>query len=299
MAAVLAARRRQLAGGHRTATAHPYHRLLRAPPRWHVVLRSAAGGRGCRAARPLSSDGRRHGARGILQSAGLLFFAFAGYARIATLAEEVRDPATDHSRGRSCWPWVTIVGLPAALRCGVLAALGPDARRRRRTARGRRARAPARGHAPLVRVGASAAALGALLALIAGRGTHSLAMARERDLPGLAGRACSPALGCPTAPSPPRPPLSACWCSPPTCAASIGFSSCGVLVYYPVANLGRVHAGRPTSVTAPGLHLSACSAASSWSPPSRGGPWPSALAVLAVGAGYRAVRLRIARRGRH
>ena len=29
---------------------------------------------------------------GVLQSAGLLFFAFAGYARIATLGEEVRDP---------------------------------------------------------------------------------------------------------------------------------------------------------------------------------------------------------------
>ncbi len=33
------------------------------------------------------------GAYGILQSAGLLFFAFAGYARIATLGEEVREPA--------------------------------------------------------------------------------------------------------------------------------------------------------------------------------------------------------------
>lgn len=30
---------------------------------------------------------------GMLQAAGLLFFAFAGYARIATLGEEVRDPA--------------------------------------------------------------------------------------------------------------------------------------------------------------------------------------------------------------
>lgn len=29
---------------------------------------------------------------GILQAGGLLFFAFAGYARIATLGEEVRDP---------------------------------------------------------------------------------------------------------------------------------------------------------------------------------------------------------------
>ncbi len=33
-----------------------------------------------------------HGRHGILQSAGLLFFAFAGYARIATMGEEVRDP---------------------------------------------------------------------------------------------------------------------------------------------------------------------------------------------------------------
>jgi APA family basic amino acid/polyamine antiporter len=32
------------------------------------------------------------GVRGILQAGGLLFFAFAGYARIATLGEEVRDP---------------------------------------------------------------------------------------------------------------------------------------------------------------------------------------------------------------
>ena len=30
---------------------------------------------------------------GVLQSAGLLFFAFAGYARIATLGEEVVEPA--------------------------------------------------------------------------------------------------------------------------------------------------------------------------------------------------------------
>ena len=33
------------------------------------------------------------GVTGVLQAAGLLFFAFAGYARIATLGEEVRDPA--------------------------------------------------------------------------------------------------------------------------------------------------------------------------------------------------------------
>lgn len=31
---------------------------------------------------------------GVLRAAGFLFFAFAGYARVATLGEEVRDPAT-------------------------------------------------------------------------------------------------------------------------------------------------------------------------------------------------------------
>src|SRR5882762_9186182 len=30
---------------------------------------------------------------GVLQAAGLLFFAFAEYARIATMGEEVRDPS--------------------------------------------------------------------------------------------------------------------------------------------------------------------------------------------------------------
>lgn len=36
----------------------------------------------------------------VLQSAGPLFFAFAGYARIATLGEEVRDPARTIPRDR-------------------------------------------------------------------------------------------------------------------------------------------------------------------------------------------------------
>ena len=54
-----------------------------------------------------------HGAYGVLQSAGLLFFAFAGYARIATLGEEVRDPERVIPRAivarwparSSCTPW--------------------------------------------------------------------------------------------------------------------------------------------------------------------------------------------------
>jgi amino acid transporter len=45
------------------------------------------------------------GVYGVLQSAGPLFFAFAGYARIATMGEEVRDPThTSPARSRSRWP---------------------------------------------------------------------------------------------------------------------------------------------------------------------------------------------------
>lgn len=41
-----------------------------------------------------STGSALHPAIGILRAGGFLFFAFAGYARIATLGEEVRDPAT-------------------------------------------------------------------------------------------------------------------------------------------------------------------------------------------------------------
>lgn len=46
------------------------------------------------------------GVSGVLQAAGLLFFAFAGYARIATLGEEVRDPARTIPRAIPS-PWAS------------------------------------------------------------------------------------------------------------------------------------------------------------------------------------------------
>ena len=49
------------------------------------------------------------GVYGVLQSAGLLFFAFAGYARIATLGEEVRDPARTIPRAIPIALGITVV----------------------------------------------------------------------------------------------------------------------------------------------------------------------------------------------
>ena len=102
---------------------------------------------------------------GILQSAGLLFFAFAGYARIATLGEEVRDPERTIPRA-----------IPLALGSDALASSS-------RPLVSAVEAVDADWAVPLVGVGAAVASLGALLALIAGIGRTTLAMAREGDLP--------------------------------------------------------------------------------------------------------------------
>jgi basic amino acid/polyamine antiporter, APA family len=119
----------------------------------------------------------------VLQSAGFLFFAFAGYARIATLGEEVKDPATTIPRAiplalavvLAIYAVVAVTAL-AVVPAGALAAtsaplqLVVDAGR-------------LDGLGPIVDVGAGIAALGVLLNLIPGVSRTTLAMARERELP--------------------------------------------------------------------------------------------------------------------
>ncbi|WP_038469570.1 APC family permease [Arthrobacter sp. PAMC 25486] len=177
-----------------------------------------------------------HGWYGILQSAGLLFFAFAGYARIATLGEEVKDP-------RRTIPRAILIALAiaAAVYAGVavtlLAALGPDGVAS--TAAPLADVVAAGGWswaAPVVRVGAALASLGALLALIAGLGRTSLAMAREGDFPRWF-TAIHPTF---QVPHRAELALGAAICLIIAFAdlrGAIGFSSFGVLVYYLVANL--------------------------------------------------------------
>ena len=181
----------------------------------------------------LGAGGRARRAAG----GGLLFFAFAGYARIATLGEEVRDPARTIPRA-----------IPIAL--GIVVALylvvgaGGSGRRRALPALAAgttplATAVDAVGAAwalPVVRVGAAVASLGALLALIAGVGRTSLAMARNGDLPRWLGVRASALSG--------AGPRRACRrrrrCrrrrSRPTSAARSAFSSFGVLLYYAIAN---------------------------------------------------------------
>src|SRR5690348_4132024 len=73
----------------------------------------------------LSLSDAHGGVYGALQAAGLLFFAFAGYARIATMGEEVRDPARTIPRAIVIALAVTVV-VYAAVAVTVLAVLGAD-----------------------------------------------------------------------------------------------------------------------------------------------------------------------------
>ncbi|MGO4857515.1 APC family permease [Arthrobacter sp. 2MCAF14] len=177
-----------------------------------------------------------HGWYGILQSAGLLFFAFAGYARIATMGEEVRDPRHAIPRAIGIALGIAVV-LYAIIAVTLLATLGPD-----RVAGTSTPLAAAVGAGtfswtvPVVRVGAAVASLGALLALIAGLGRTTLAMARHHDLPHWLA-AVHPRY---RVPHRAEVTLAVVICVIVVVAdlrGAIGFSSFGVLIYYLVANI--------------------------------------------------------------
>ncbi|HVK20331.1 MAG TPA: APC family permease [Actinokineospora sp.] len=176
-----------------------------------------------------------HGPMGVLQASGLLFFAFAGYARIATLSGEVREPERTIPRAILA-ALGGAVALYLAVGVALLLVLGPD-----RLASSRVPLADlltVAGHPGLtvaVRVGAAAASLGALLALITGIGRTTMAMAGNRDLP--------PPLAAvdPRFHAPRRAELAVgaavvALVLLVDLRGVVGFSSFGVLVYYAVTN---------------------------------------------------------------
>ena len=172
---------------------------------------------------------------GVLQSAGLLFFAFAGYARIATLGEEVTDPERNIPRA-IVLALSTVVLLYAVVAITVVATVAPGDLAES-TDPLRRVVESGRWDAlgPLVRAGAGIAALGALLNLIPGVSRTALAMARRRDLPtGLSHLALDN-------PKPVRAELTVAIVAVVIIVAfdirnAIGISGVGVLVYYAITN---------------------------------------------------------------
>ncbi|MEU0087886.1 amino acid permease [Streptomyces sp. NPDC006274] len=172
---------------------------------------------------------------GVLQSAGLLFFAFAGYARIATLGEEVRDPARTIPRAVPLALGIALV-VYACVAVAVLSVLGAGGLGQATAPLADAVRAAgASWLAPVVRVGAAVAALGSLLALILGVSRTTLAMARDGHLPG-ALAAVHPRFQVPHRAEVAVGAVVAVVAATVDLRGAIGFSSFGVLVYYTIAN---------------------------------------------------------------
>ncbi len=194
--------------------------------------------------------------RDVLAAAGVMFFAFAGYARVATLGEEVRDPARTVPRAVGlalgvvlvvyaaiAWTGVRVLGVAdlatsTAPLVDVVEVAGADAL------------------APVVRAAAVLAASGALLALLLGVSRTVLALARDRHLPRLLG-GVDPSHGVP------RPAEAAVAVAVVVLVlvgdlgTVVGASSFGVLLYYAVANAAaftlRTRRGRRRVVPVAGL----------------------------------------------
>jgi len=177
----------------------------------------------------------RAGPLGVLQAGGLLFFPFAGYARIATMGEEVRDPARTIPRAIPlALVGAFIVYLLVALM--LLRTLGPATLAASRAPIADAMKlAGAESVVPLVRAGAAVAALGSLLSLIAGVGRTTLAMAREGDLPGWLA-AVHPKYEVPHHAEIALAALVSVLVAMFDLRGVIGFSSFGVLLYYGIAN---------------------------------------------------------------
>ena len=129
---------------------------------------------------PLSGSS---GLYGILQSAGIWFFAFAGYSRIATLGEEVKNPETSIPRAILLGLGMTFL-IYAAVVLSALLVVGPTTL--------------AQSNAPLitavqeagfaqwqwlVQVGSVFATLAVLLSLMAGVSRTLFAMAADHNMP--------------------------------------------------------------------------------------------------------------------
>ena len=182
------------------------------------------------------------GAYAVLQAAGFLFFAFAGYARLATLGEEVRDPSRTIPRAIPLALAITLV-VYAVVAIGVLAAVDTDVL--------------AKSSAPLataleagrfawltslVRVGAAVASLGVLLSLLAGVSRTALAMARNNDLPRVLA-SVHPRYRVPDHAEIAVGIVVVAIVLAADVRSAIGFSAFTVLVYYAIANASALMLG--------------------------------------------------------
>ena len=232
-----------------------------------------------------------HGVYGVLQSAGLLFFAFAGYARIATLGEEVREPERVIPRAILAALAGAVV-VYAVVAVAVLSVLGASGTAASSAPVADAVRVVADPWAVgVVRVGAALASAGALLALIAGLGRTGLAMARERDLPGWLD-AVHPRFRVPHRAELSVAAVVVVLVLTTDLRGAIGFSSFGVLLYYFVANAAAYAQGSAARRFPRWLQLLGCTGCLVLVATLPWGAVLGGLAVFAVGLALRWVRVR-------
>ncbi len=172
---------------------------------------------------------------GVMQAAGLLFFAFAGYARIATLGEEVRDPKRTIPRAIPIALTITLI-VYAVVAIAVLSALGTEGLAAATDPLAQAVRAAGFGQFEvIVRVGAVIAALGSLLSLVLGVSRTSFAMARDGYLPHALAQV-HPRFGVPHRAELVVGVVVAVIAATVDVREVIGFSSFAVLAYYLIAN---------------------------------------------------------------
>ena len=258
-----------------------------------VVAGAGAGAGGAVPGSVLSLDTLTDaGAPGLLQAAGLLFFCFAGYARMATLGEEVRDPRCTLPRAI-----FTALGVALALYFTIavllVAVLGPERLAASASPIADLLAAVGAGlpGEVLVRVVATVACLGSLMGILAGLSRTGLAMARERDLPGPLGRIAT-RTGAPVVAEASMALVAIVGIVLLDPARLVGFSACTVLVYYAIAHLAALR--QPASErwlprALPVVGLAGCLVLAVTL------PWPSVVGAavwLLLGLLLRGIRLR-------
>ena len=238
------------------------------------------------------------GPGGFLYATALMFVAYTGYARIATLGEEIKDPRSNIPRAIIATLIVAAV-VYVAVAIVALAALGPQqlAAVTGEAATPLEAAARRLGSpwlATAVAVGSVTAMLGVLLNLILGLSRVAVAMGRRSDLPPAFARLGR--TGTPSAAVLGTGAVTAVLAFIGSVETSWALSAFTVLVYYALTNLAALRLPAearlyPRAVAVAGLV--ACSFLAFWVPPKI---WLTGLALLGAGLVWHTLAHRLAHR---
>ena len=240
------------------------------------------------------------GSLALLHATALMFVAYTGYGRIATLGEEVRDPAKSIPRAIVITLIATMLLYVAVTAVAVGVAGAPGLAEATRSNAAPLAVVARRLDTPVVvwvlSVGAVTAMVGVLLNLLLGLSRVLLAMGRRHDMPAavarISPRTSSPvvaviAVGCIVAGLSLLGDVKTTW----------SFSAFTVLIYYAITNLAALrlppeHRRYPRFVAVCGL--AGCLALAFFVPPT---VWAMGLGILAAGLVWHRVARWLASRG--